>query len=121
MIIFMLFGMLALGLLFGFIWKKYGFLAYGAAGVWALLGFLALTTSSSNSPAEITDVYMGLFWLCIAFVIGCSLLPTVMREKPSPDDIYVDEIDEVTGDKITPEEHKMRKQRPSRFPQKGHD
>lgn len=121
MFAFILFGILGLGLVFGFIWKKYGWLAYGAAGAWALLGFFALTTSSSSSPAQITDVYMGLFWLCIAFVIGCSLLPTVMRDKPSPDDIYVDEIDEVTGEKITPEEHKMKKQRPSRFPGTGHD
>lgn len=111
MVIFMLFGMLGLGLLFGFIWKKYGFLAYGAAGVWGLLGFLALTTSSSSSPAQITDVYMGLFWLCMAFVIGCSLLPTVMREKRSKDDLYVDEIDEVTGEPVKKKEEKPKRNR----------
>ena len=121
MIIFLLFGMLGLGLVFGFIWKKYAWLAYGAAGVWALLGFLALETSSSASPAEITDVYMGLFWLSIGFVIACSLLPTVMRDKPSPDDIYVDEIDEVTGETIIPEGPKQKKQRVSRFSKTGHD
>ena len=119
MIIFMLFGMLALGLVFGFIWKKYAFLAYGAAGVWALLGFLAFQTSDSASPAEITDVYMGLFWLSIGFVIACSLLPTVMRDKPSPDDIYVDDIDEVTGEPIKKEEPRRKRQRTSLFAKRG--
>lgn len=123
MVIFILFGILALGLVFGFIWKNYAWLAYGAAGVWALLGFLSFQTSDSGNPTQITDVYMGLFWLSIGFVIACSLLPSVMREKPSKDDIYVDDIDEVTGEPIKREESKAaateqrprKKGRPSRF------
>lgn len=119
MYVFLLFGILGLGLTFGFIWKKYGWLSYGAAGVWGLLGFLALQTSSSANPGQITDVYMGLFWLCMGFVIACSLLPSVMREKPSKDDIYVDEIDEVTGERIPKEEPKRKRTRPSLFSRRG--
>ncbi len=121
MYVYLLFGMLGLGLVFGFIWKKYAWLAYGAAGAWALLGFLAFQTSSSASPAEITDVHMGLFWLSIGFVIACSLLPTVMRDRPSKDDIYVDDIDEVTGEPKIPEGPKQKRQRSSRFSKTGHD
>jgi len=84
---------LALTLTALFFFLKHGILGYGAAGGWALLGFTAFQSSTSTNPAEITDTYMALFWLCIAFAIGCSLLPTVMREKPSKDDLYVDEID----------------------------
>lgn len=111
MILLLLFGFLGLGLTFGFFWKRSGFLAYGAAGMWVLLGFQSFQASASLSPIEITDTYMGLFWLCIAFVIGCALLPTVMREKPSKDDIYVDEFDEVTGEKIPREQPRQKKRR----------
>ena len=114
-------GMLALGLMIVFFWKKAQIAAYGAAGVWILLGFQALAQSTSPNPAQIQDTYMGLFWLCIVFTIACIFLPLIMRERPSKDDIYVDDLDEVTGGKVTPEEHKMKTQRPSRFPQKGHE
>lgn len=96
-------GMLALGLLILFFWKKSSVAAYGAAGVWILLGFQALDQSTSPSPAQIQDTYMGLFWLCVVFTIACILLPLIMREKPSKDDVYADEYDEVTGEPIPKE------------------
>lgn len=115
-------GMLALGLMIIFFWKKSQVAAYGAAGVWILLGFQALAQSTSPSPAQIQDTYMGLFWLCVVFTIACILLPLVMREKPSPDDLYVDEVDEVTGEKIPRKEgdDKVKPgQKPSRFSRTG--
>jgi len=105
-------GMLALGLIIGFfIWRS-GVLAYGASGSFFLLGITAMGQSTGANPTEIVDAYMGLFWLCVAFTIACALLPLLMREKPSKDDIYVDEIDEVTGEKVTKEEPRGKKRRP---------
>ena len=126
-----LFGILGLGMTFGFFWKKSAFFAYGAAGAWALLGFQAFQQSASASPAQITDTYMALFWLCMAFVIGCALLPAVMREKRSPDDIYPEEVDEVTGEPIPKEEketfsprrfiNNFRRRKASRFSRTGQE
>lgn len=96
-------GLLALGLTLGFFWKQSAVLAYGASGTWMLLGFQALTQSSS-AVFPIQDTYMGLFWICVVFCIACIFLPSVMKEKPSPDDIYVEDVDEVTGDPIKREE-----------------
>jgi len=106
-------GFLAIPIVFmiAFFWKKSNVLAFVAAGGWVLLGFFAFGQSDST-VFPITDVYMGLFWLCIAATIGCVLLPAVMREKPSKDDIYPEEVDEVTGEKIVPEEPKEKKRRP---------
>jgi len=87
-----LFGFLGMGLLGMFFWKRIGFLSYGAAGLWALLGFQALQSSGSPSPVQITDTYMALFWLCIAFVIACSLLPSVMKEK-LPKEEFIEDVD----------------------------
>jgi len=118
-----LFGFLGLGLLGMFFWKRIAFLSYGAAGVWALMGFQALQASASGNPTQITDTYMALFWLSIGFVIACSLIPTLMREKPEPDDVYVDGVgDDVSS--FAPESDK----RPhstrafmSKFSRKGED
>lgn len=96
-------GMLALGLIIAFfIWKS-GVLAYGAAGSFFLLGIVAMEQSAGSNPTQMEDAYMGLFWLCVAFTIACVLLPLVMREKPSKDDVYADEVDEVTGEPILKE------------------
>ena len=84
--IFILFGILGLGFTFGFFWKRSGFFAYGASGIWALLGFLALQHSAGTNPTQIVDVYMGLFWLSLGFTIACGLLPSLMREKPTAED-----------------------------------
>lgn len=92
-----LFGFLGLGLMGMFFWKRLAFLSYGAAGVWALMGFQALQTSAGSNPTQIIDTYMALFWLSIGFVVACSLLPTLMREKPEKEDVYVDDI----GDDMT--------------------
>jgi hypothetical protein len=68
----------------------YGFrkapIAYLGAGLWALLGFFAFTLSTSLSPIQITDIYMGLFWLAIAMVIVSIFEPMVMK-APSIDEI----------------------------------
>ena len=107
-------GVLALGLLVIFFWKKSAVAAYGASGLWVLLGFVAMGLSSSP-VFPIEDTYMGLFWMGIAFCIACVLLPSVMREKPSKDDIYPEEVDEVTGDPVSKEVPKQKKRRSSRF------
>ena len=120
-VLMILFGILGLGLTFGFFWKRSPFFAYGAAGAWVLLGFTSFVESASNSPAEITDVYMGLFWLCVAFTIACALLPTIMREKPSKEDIYVDDIDGSDLTDVLPEKKEKVKQpeRQSKFAETG--
>ena len=114
-----LFGLMALVLLALFFWKKNQAAAYGAAGAWLLLGIQALTQSDSPNPAQIQDTYMGLFWLGMVFTIACIFLPLVMREKPSKDDLTVDELDEVTGEKIIKEETKPSRKRASRFSRLG--
>lgn len=93
-LLLILFGFLAMGLTGTFLWKKYNLLSFGCAGMWALLGFTALQQSESTSPTDITDSYMGLFWLCITFTIAFMLLPLVVRAKPEPDEIYPEELDE---------------------------
>lgn len=115
-----LLGFMALVFLVVFFWKKAQMAAYGAAGVWTLFGIQAMQQSTSPNPAQIQDVYMGLFWLGIVFTIACIFLPLVMREKPSPDDLYMDEIDEVTGEPKEKDEPK-KKRRPflSRFSKTG--
>ena len=103
-------GLLALGLLVIFFWKKSAVAAYGASGLWVLLGFVAMGQSSST-VFPIQDTYMGLFWMAWVFCIACALLPSVMREKPSKDDIYVEEIDEVTGEPIPKDKPRQKKRR----------
>ena len=86
-------GIIPLGLLALFLWKKLSLLAYASAGMWAVLGFLAFQLSTSPSPAQIQDIYMALFWVCIALVITMVLLPLAIREKKDPEEIYVDDFD----------------------------
>ena len=81
-ILFIVVAVLALGMTLGFVWKRNGFFSYGAAGAWLLMGLLAFQESASPNPGQITDVYMGLFWLSVGFTITCGLLPLLMREKP---------------------------------------
>ena len=109
-----LFGIMALALLALFFWKKSQVAAYGAAGAWLLLGIQAYVVSDSPNPAQIQDTYMGLFWLGVVFTIACIFLPLIMREKPSKDDIFVDEIDEVTGEPIKHESEVERQAREAR-------
>lgn len=115
-----LLAVLAMGFTGMFFWKRMAVLAFGAAGSWALLGFLSLTTSTAASPTEITDVWMGMFWLCMMFTVACALLPAIMREKPEPEDIYVDNVD-CAGDDVssimpdrTPEDEEHRPERRKR-------
>lgn len=78
-----------------FIWKRLAFLAAAAAGMFILLGFQALTLSDSSNPTNITDPWMGLFWLSEFLAVAMILLPAVMREKPAEQkgDLYMEDID----------------------------
>jgi hypothetical protein len=89
--LFLVVAILTLGLSLGYAWKRYGFFAYVASAFWLFLGLLSYQTSTSTSPLEFTDVYMGLFWVCMGMVITFVLLPTLMREKPVASDIAGDE------------------------------
>jgi hypothetical protein len=87
--------------------------------MWALFGFFAFQTSTSPSPAQIQDIYMALFWVCVALVITMALLPLVMREKKEPEELYVDELDtdlEKTGQK---KREQSKKQGSSKFAANG--
>jgi|GEM_PF-4230458 len=86
------FGFLGLGLIGLFLWKRIAFLAYAAAGVWALMGFQSFQSSAGTNPTQIVDTYMALFWLAISLVLACVLIPALMREKPEPGDMYADDV-----------------------------
>jgi len=62
--------------------KRSGMLSYGAVGAWVLTAFQAFYCSASSSPSQITDAYMGLFWMCIAFAIALGVWPYASRERP---------------------------------------
>jgi hypothetical protein len=61
--------------------KRSGLLSYGAVGAWMLTAFQAFYASASSSPGDITDAYMGLFWLSLAFVIACGVWPYASRDR----------------------------------------
>jgi hypothetical protein len=126
--IFISFVLMAMGMMTLFVWKRIGLFSFGAAGVWALLAFLGFQQSGAGAPIPITDVYMGVFWIGVAFTIICAFLPMIMREKPDPDDVYIDDFDEVTGqltgrhkrgDKPQDEPLKRKKPIPSSFSMTG--
>jgi len=106
----------AIGLTLGWVWKREGFLAWGAAAVWLLLGFTAMAESTSPSPAQISDVYMGLFWLCIGFTIE-------ERTTEGSEDL----IKGIEGEDLSSmmdrseESPQTKKTRPSRFSQTGRE
>ena len=52
-----------------------------SAGAWALLGFYSYGLSTSPSPAQITDVYMGLFWLAMMMTIASMFLGIYLRPR----------------------------------------
>jgi len=84
---FLVFAIIPLALLGFWVAKRDGFLAYAASGTFLLLAFMAMQQSSSPSPAEITDVYMGLFWIGMGMTITCALLPTLTREKVEKEEV----------------------------------
>lgn len=67
-----------------YIWRR-NELAFAAAGGWAVAAFFVFDRSASTNPTEITDIYMGLFWLFISLVITCVLLPMFLRERKDLD------------------------------------
>lgn len=60
-------------------------LGFIAAGGWLLLGIYSYTQS-----AEAWDIDYGLFWLSMAAVLACALVPSLLKEQkeeePEPDD-----------------------------------
>lgn len=88
--VFIVVAVLALGLSLGYTWKRQGFFAYAATAFWLFLGLLSMQTSSGANPLDISDVYMGLFWVCMGMVITFALLPTLSREKREVEDIKED-------------------------------
>jgi len=76
-----IFLLLAVCLTIAAVSKRSGLLSYGAVGAWMLTAFQAYYASASASPGDITDAYMGLFWLSIAFVIACGVWPYASRER----------------------------------------
>ena len=113
-----LFLILALVMVVLFIWKRYAFLAYTAAGAWIMLGVTALLDSESASPINVTDTNMALFWLCVGLTITFALLPTVMREKKEPEEIYVEDLDRDL-EKTQPRKDRPKTNKPSRFAKTG--
>lgn len=104
---------------------------FAGAGAWIVLGFYAFTRSESSSPAQITDIYMGLFWLCIGLTITCALLPMAMRQKPGmlEPEAPEDESDRMSKEyeefekEMTPFRFRSRRAKPklSRFARKGEE
>lgn len=80
-VLFIVVAILTLGLSLAYTWKRQGFFAYAASVFWLFLGIIAYQTSASPSPLEMTDIYMGLFWVCVGMVITFALLPAMTREK----------------------------------------
>jgi hypothetical protein len=114
----LVFGILPLGFLGLFLWKRLSLLAYGSAATWGLFGFFAFQQSTSPDPAHIQDIYMALFWVCVALIIVMVLLPLVMREKKEKEEIYANDLDRDL-EQIQPKKDRPRKEKPSRFAQTG--
>jgi hypothetical protein len=72
---------IALGLTIISFYLRKSVLATGAGLSWILLGFQSYGMSSAANPGEITDVYMGLFWMCIIMCIVCIFEAVYMRPK----------------------------------------
>jgi Ca2+/Na+ antiporter len=64
-------------------------LSFVAAGFWVITGVSAYTTS-----VKLWDIYYALFWLCMAMVIVCALIPSVLKEKQEESDQDIDQLDE---------------------------
>lgn len=88
-------------------------LLFASAGGWFVLGIYSYTRSTSPSPTEITDIYMGLFWLCVALVITFAMLPIAMRQKPG---ILEPEAPESESEQMEKETEELEKEMmPFRF------
>jgi hypothetical protein len=61
----------------GFVINK-SILAFIGGAFWFMFGISSFMQSASSNPTNITDVYMGLFWLGIALMITCVLEPALM-------------------------------------------
>ena len=89
-------GMLMLGFIFlclgltisSYVLRK-GVLAYAGAGAWMILGTYSYTQSAGG-----WDIYMALFWLCMAMLLASVLEPVAMRTKAEEivdEEVEVDE------------------------------
>jgi predicted tellurium resistance membrane protein TerC len=65
--------------------KNLRILGIVSAAFWLLFGLEAMA-SSSGTPTEITDVYMGIFWLGMIMTVGCILFAALMRDSVAPKD-----------------------------------
>jgi hypothetical protein len=93
---------MALGLTLAGFLRENKILAFGGAGAWMVLGGYAYTRFTTA-----WDVYYGLFFLCMALVIVCSLEPVLMREKPEPE-VEEDRYDRL-GKKMAKYDERMSK------------
>jgi len=118
-ILFIVVSIMALGLSLGYTWKRQGFFAYAATAFWLFLGLLAYQTSTSPSPLEFTDIYMGLFWVCMGMTITFVLLPTLTREKPTPSEITEEWEGEDMSSFGERKETKFQPKKRSRFQENG--
>jgi hypothetical protein len=66
---------LALAFLALSIWKKKGYLAFAASGVWIVAGVYCFSRALEN-----WDVYFSLGFLFMAFVLVCAFAPLAWRE-----------------------------------------
>lgn len=86
-VLFIVVAILTLGLSLAYTWKRQGFFAYAATAFWLFLGLLSYQVSTSPNPLAFTDIYMGLFWVCMGMTVTFVLLPTLTKEKPVSSDI----------------------------------
>jgi len=88
-------------------------LAFASAGFWVLAGIHSYTLSEAT-----WDIHYGLFWVSMGMVAAMVLMAAILREKK---EIEPEIFDEVTGERIDPEdkEVKPRRQRKSPFSKSG--
>jgi hypothetical protein len=72
---------LTLGLTISSFALRKSVLALGAGASWMLLALYSMSQSSAANPSQITDIYMGLFWIGIIFVIVCVFEAVYMRPR----------------------------------------
>lgn len=73
---------LPIGLMIAGLALKNQIILVASAAGWAVLGFYSYSVSDSASSTAITDVYMGLFWLCIAMIIASIFVSIYLKPRP---------------------------------------
>lgn len=76
-----------------YIWKREIWVSMVAAGVWLILGlFLMVEISEAANPLQITDIWMGLGWVCIGIALVCGLATFVWH--PTLEERWEEEVDD---------------------------